>query len=163
MTISTIIADIETALKNATPGPWQVAITQHPYNAQARPPFPSATGKHIERRIFTTWDHPQSKSPDPVVTGSVGISGTPGKPVHMVRISEPDASYIVACNPANIRALLDHVSELERALTRLGSMEGFTSSFAVRDNNEGIELKARIDFARSALASHVTTDKRADG
>lgn len=57
---------------------------------------------------------------------------------------------------------LDAAGEIERlrkALERLGSMEGFTGSFAVRSNNEGTELKARVDFARAALDQ----DKRGGG
>jgi hypothetical protein len=45
----------------------------------------------------------------------------------------------------------DRIEALEAALKRISSMEGFTGSFALKDNNEGRELRARIIFAESVL------------
>lgn len=38
---------------------------------------------------------------------------------------------------------------LREALERLGSTEAFSMSFFIKNNNEGNELRDRIDFARS--------------
>jgi hypothetical protein len=71
-----------------TPGPWIVVTTEHPYHLG---------GKHIERRIFTAWDHPQMKGPIGVVNGSVGLGPVKGGPcTHMVSLSEEDARLIAA-------------------------------------------------------------------
>ncbi len=49
-------------------------------------------------------------------------------------------------------ALQDRVARLEAALDRLGSGEGMVSWGMISDNSEGRELKARMAFARAALA-----------
>lgn len=45
----------------------------------------------------------------------------------------------------------DEIERLRAALERLGSSETLTQPVFVRDNSEGKELRARIDFARAAL------------
>jgi len=44
--------------------------------------------------------------------------------------------------------------QARKALERLGSSEVFTIPFMIKDNSEGKELLARIDFARSALVDN---------
>jgi hypothetical protein len=71
-----------------TPGPWQVVVTEHPHYRG---------GTHIERRIFTAWDHPQMKGPIGVVNSSVGIGETEGGKAHrFVSMTEADARLIAA-------------------------------------------------------------------
>jgi hypothetical protein len=81
-----------------TPGPWLVHVKEIPH---------MYGGKHVERRIFTTWNHPQLKGPIGVVNGSVGVPAEKGEPaVHMVSIEAVDAAFIAACSPDRIRRLL---------------------------------------------------------
>lgn len=99
------LAQLRKLAEAATSGPWQVILTEHPH---------ALGGKHEERWIFTTWDHPQAKGTLPVVTGSVGIAAEKGgKPQHMVSIMPYDAAYIAAANPAVILALLDRLEKAE--------------------------------------------------
>jgi hypothetical protein len=71
-----------------TPGPWQVVVDVYPHKFG---------GKHIERRIFTQWVHPQLKSGAPVVNMGVGVGPKDGaKAVTFVSISEEDARLIAA-------------------------------------------------------------------
>ena len=83
-----------------TPGPWQVVIDEHPHHHG---------GKHVERRIFTTWDHPQLRAPDGIVNMSVGLGEAKGGPARcFVSISEPDARLIAAA-PDLLQSLRDLV------------------------------------------------------
>lgn len=78
----------ETSAVTHTPGPWVVVTTSHPH---------CLGGKHVERRIFTGWDHPQMKGPIGVVNTSVGLGAEKGGPaIHMVSLREEDARLIAA-------------------------------------------------------------------
>ena len=119
MTPSTrgLVAKLQAAVDaGPTPGPWQVIVDEHPHHYG---------GKHIERRIFTTWDHPQLKGPDGVVNGSVGVGESKGgKPYHFVSIGEKDAAFIATANPTAIRTLLDAIREQEAEVEALrGALE----------------------------------------
>lgn len=95
------IEKLEALAKAATQGDWQVIETELPCRL-GRP--------HVERRVFTTKDHPQLKAPYPVVNGSVAL-GTDETPVHhMVSMTAEDAAYIAAANPA---AVLELIAELK--------------------------------------------------
>lgn len=84
----TDVAELKALMQQATPGPWQIVEDRHPHYLG---------GQHVERRIFTTWDHPQLGEPLSVVNGSVGIPAEKdGEAIHMVTIEEPDARLIVA-------------------------------------------------------------------
>lgn len=111
-TASQAVARIREALeKGPTPGPWQVVVDEHPHHYG---------GKHVERRIFTTWDHPQLKGPDGVVNGSVGVGAEKGgKPHHFVSIDPRNADYIAACSPDALRAILDDIAAKDREIERL--------------------------------------------
>lgn len=78
-----------------TPGPWQVVTDVYPHKFG---------GKHVERRIFTQWVHPQLKSCAPVVNMSAGIGPKDGaKGITFVSISEADA-HLIAAAPALLAA-----------------------------------------------------------
>ncbi|RMV03392.1 coiled-coil domain-containing protein [Pseudomonas syringae group genomosp. 3] len=101
------IEKLEALAKAATQGDWQVIETELPCRL-GRP--------HVERRVFTTKDHPQLKAPYPVVNGSVAL-GTDETPVHhMVSMTAEDAAYIAAANPA---AVLELISSGKRMAARL--------------------------------------------
>lgn len=106
----------------ATPGPWQVIEQETPHYLG---------GKHVERRIFTTWVHPQMKGFDWVVNHSVGIGKEQGGPVHhQAEIRAEDAAYIAAASPDVVLALLDELDRMRLLLTdqeaayTAGLMEG---------------------------------------
>lgn len=74
--------------KTHTPGPWQVVTDEHPHHLG---------GKHIQRRIFTEWDHPQLKGPLGVVNVHLCVGAKQGDPaVRFVNINDGDASLISA-------------------------------------------------------------------
>lgn len=81
-----------------TPGPWQVVVDEFEH---------WCGGKHVERRIFTTWSHPQLKAPIGVVNMMVGLGAEKGLPaVKMISIGEADARLISAA-PDLLEALQD--------------------------------------------------------
>lgn len=94
-----------------TPGPWQIVTSEHPHKLG---------GKHIERRIFTEWHHPQMKGPMDVVGLSIGLGADEGSPaIRFTSISEPDARLIAAA-PELLEALkyarrMVHASECDIA------------------------------------------------
>ncbi len=59
-----------------------------------------------------------------------------------------------------LAAALAENEAMRAALERLGSAEGMKSWGMISDNSEGLELKARMAFARAALAS---APERKDG
>lgn len=84
-----------------TPGPYQVVVTEHPHHRG---------NCHIERRIFTAWDHPQMKGPIGIVNGAVGIGATEGGPVQrFTAIEAADAEWFAACYPERIARLIAHI------------------------------------------------------
>lgn len=104
------LAEIKAAAEAATPGPWQIITDEHPH---------FRGGKHIERRVFTTWKHPQLDDFAPVVNGSVGIPSAKGeKPIHMVSIEAKNASHIATANPTTVLAMAVRIEELERDSAR---------------------------------------------
>lgn len=109
--IDALAEEMRAGLDGVTPGPWQVIVTEHPWTLAERVllghHLPAKSGNHIERRIFTTWDHPQAHAPDMVVNGAHGVGIESDAPVHFVSIGEADAAHIARCSPDNIRALLD--------------------------------------------------------
>ena len=76
---------------NHTPEPWKVYEHKRPYKSGDK------EREHIERSIYTAYDHPQLRGPYPVVCASVGLGMDAGKPLHMVSLKEEDARRIVAC------------------------------------------------------------------
>lgn len=80
-----------------TRGPWRVVVDEHPHRAG---------GKHVERRIFTEWDHPQLKGPMGVVNMSVGIGTHDQAARHFVSLSAADAALISAA-PEMLAACLE--------------------------------------------------------
>ena len=76
---------------NHTPEPWKVYEHKLPYKNGDK------EREHIERSIYTAYDHPQLRGPYPVVCASVGLGMEAGKPIHMVSLKAEDARRIVAC------------------------------------------------------------------
>lgn len=64
------------------------------------------------------------------------------------RLSDGEDRLLVA----EVLALRSELDEARKALERLASVEAFTTPFMRRDNAEGLELVARIDFAERAAA-----------
>jgi len=68
-------------------------------------------------------------------------------------------SWITAQQLLDASALLSHaeaqasaLDAARKALEKCGGSEAVTLPFYIRDNREGLELKARMDIARNALA-----------
>ncbi|MBX9348792.1 hypothetical protein K5M36_17025 [Chromobacterium vaccinii] len=102
------LAALRAAAKAATPGPWQVVTDEHPH---------CLGGKHIERRIFTSWEHPQLRDFSPVVTMSVGVPEVAGeRAIQMASIRQADADYIAAANPAVVQELLADLEAMAQEL-----------------------------------------------
>lgn len=96
------LAALREAVEKMTPGPWQVVVTEHPYSFE-RADGTTAHGVHVERRIFTAWEHPQMHGPIGVVNYATGIGA------RFVSIREADARLIAA-----VPALLEAAEENER-------------------------------------------------
>ncbi|MBR2268747.1 hypothetical protein [Sphingobium sp.] len=111
-----IIQELRGLIEKATPGPWETVETKIPWSIAS-----GKQGKHTERRIATTWDHPQSRAPSPVVTGSVGLGFDGGPPAHLVHISEEDAALIVAAIN-HLPALLDRLEAAEADNAKIRKM-----------------------------------------
>lgn len=98
--------EIERALEKITPGPWQVVedyYEEHVVDGKQRGPV----GKVAQRRIFTTWDHPQLKGPLGVVNGFVTIAKVMGQsPYHGVSMTAEDAEFIAQA-PDLLRRAVD--------------------------------------------------------
>lgn len=108
-------ADLRTLAEAATPGPWQVDITRHPYS-MVRLDGSFAEGEHVERWIQTVRIDPQAKAPHPIVVRSVGIAH-PGEPaITMVHIRPEDADYLAAVSPEVVLGLLDTIADLRARL-----------------------------------------------
>jgi hypothetical protein len=109
------LAEIEARAAAATPGPWQVVLDKWPHYLGLTP--------HQERRIFTTWAHPQLKAPAPVVNSSTGIGETRGGPARrMVSIGAEDADFIAAARddvPDLVAALRAERARAEAAEARV--------------------------------------------
>ena len=86
----TLLAALERVIEldsHAVRGPWKVFENT----------IPSYLGDHIERTIYTEWDHPQLRGPYPVVCISTGIGPEQGAaPVQFVHISAESAALIIA-------------------------------------------------------------------
>lgn len=103
------VREILAGVDGVTPGPWQVVQTKHPWFMSAQKvlgtALPERTGSHLERRIFTTWEHGQLKAPFPVVNSSHGVGDKDGPPVQMVSMSAEVAAHIARLDPQTVSAL----------------------------------------------------------
>ena len=97
----------------ATPGGWAVVEQKYPHRYM---------GHHIERMIVTAYDDGQLKSPYPIVATATGV-GIGDKPIYFCHISEENAAYIAAANPATILALIARVEAAESELQMLRSQK----------------------------------------
>ena len=113
--VDTSPAALRALAEAATPGPWQVDITRHPYS-MVRLNGSFAEGEHVERWIQTVRIDPQAKAPHPIVVRSVGIAH-PGEPaITMVHIRPEDADYLAAVSPEVVLGLLDTIDGLRASL-----------------------------------------------
>ena len=108
-------ADLRTLAEAATPGPWQVDITRHPYS-MVRLDGSFAEGEHVERWIQTVRIDPQAKAPYPIVVRSAGIAHPGEPPITMVHIRPEDADYLAAVSPEVVLGLLDTIDSLRASL-----------------------------------------------
>ena len=113
--IDTSPAALRALAEAATPGPWQVDITRHPYS-MVRLDGSFAEGEHVERWIQTVRIDPQAKAPYPIVVRSAGIAHPGEPPITMVHIRPEDADYLAAVSPEVVLALLDTIDSLRASL-----------------------------------------------
>ena len=116
-------ADLRTLAEAATPGPWQVDITRHPYS-MVRLDGSFADGEHVERWIQTVRIDPQAKAPYPIMVRSAGIAHPGEPPITMVHIRPEDADYLAAVSPEVVLALLDTIDSLRASLHFQSTPEG---------------------------------------
>lgn len=104
-----VVGQVEPSVMQHTRGPWRVVVDEHPHRLG---------GKHVERRIFTQWEHPQLKGPLGVVNMGVGIGNHDQAARHMVSMSEADARLIAAAPDMlnALRSLLRHAERVNEVL-----------------------------------------------
>lgn len=137
-------------LEGVTPGPWQVIEQKHEWSLPARAmmghDIPAQAGEHLERRIFTTWEDGQLKSPFPVVNSSIGI-GKVGEPsVQMVWMDPAVADHIARCDPDTMRSILTDYLRLRRPSAEQRATAGVVAKGLVFPNGK----VARCDRPDSA-------------
>lgn len=154
-------AELRTLAEKATRGQWQVVETKHPWHLPEKPvmgipafegeTFPERSGEHTERRIFTVWNDPQTKSPYPIVTGSIGIGVVQGTPIHMTEISADNAAFIAAASPPAILGLLTRITTLEAENERLREEARLAWS---SDEHQAVwhDLRHRAETAEAEVA-----------
>jgi hypothetical protein len=81
-----------------TAAPWKIVEIKHPFKTKGftfgNKTVAPSEGFHIERQIYTAWEHGQAKSCVPVVGYSLGIGID--DPVRFIHIDEGDALLIKA-------------------------------------------------------------------
>lgn len=124
-----IANELRAGLANVTPGPWQVTTSRHAWSLRADQERGHAqrNGHHIERRIATVANHPQSKAPWPVIGIAIGVGVD--EPVHFVHVTEDDAAHIANCSPDRISSLLDALDAKDK---RIAELEAALEPFAKR-------------------------------
>jgi len=143
-------ADLRTLAEAATPGPWQVDITRHPYS-MVRLDGSFAEGEHVERWIQTVRIDPQAKAPHPIVVRSVGIAH-PGEPaITMVHIRPEDADYLAAVSPEVVLGLLDTIADLRARLEAAEKERDALVAKIDRMNDHARARDKRIRAQRAAL------------
>lgn len=109
-----------------TPGPWRVIEREIPWSTES-----GREGAHVERWIYTDWEHPQLKDLAPVVTLSTGIAKAGDPPVRMVSIREHDAR-LIASAPELLGQHEAHLVDLELLLR------------AIKEGDPKSELEIRV-------------------
>lgn len=143
-----------------TPGPWQVITDEHPHYLG---------GRHIERRIGTTWHDPQIKGPTAVVNQSLGIGAEKGdKGITFVSIERQDADYIAKANPDRITRVLAELERLQADAVRYRWLrEHFAWHRASAPDDEGeaqafasVGFAHRTDLSCAAMLDHAIDKAR---
>ena len=133
-----LIARLRNLMDRATRPPWKVFED------------PSDTGRTVERRIGTAWDHPQLHGPYPVVNGFVTIDPRRGQDRwEGVGITADDAALIVGAINA-LAALLDTAERAERyrkALWQIGGCPCLPFQANVQVCGECVTCIARAELA----------------
>lgn len=139
--MSAHIEKLKALAKAATQGDWQVIETELPCRL-GRP--------HVERRIFTTKDHPQLKAPYPVVNGSVAL-GTDETPVHhMVSMTAEDAAYIAAASANAVLLLIADIERLQKSRIPAGLYRELVALRELRDQTKKYVDSYLLDEVESA-------------
>lgn len=146
-------ADLRTLAEAATPGPWQVDITRHPYS-MVRLDGSFAEGEHVERWIQTVRIDPQAKAPYPIVVRSAGIAHPGEPPITMVHIRPEDADYLAAVSPEVVLALLDTIDALRASLAAAEKERDAQTTPLLwwKDHALKVETERDAAIARAALA-----------
>lgn len=145
----------------ATPGPWQVDITRHPYS-MVRLDGSFAEGEHVERWIQTVRIDPQAKAPHPIVVRSVGIAHPGEPPIPMVHIRPEDADYLAAVSPEVVLALLDENAAIRARLAAAEQERDVALRLAVLGATESCRREVLCAVAYRLMAEHKTAEARAE-
>jgi len=154
-------ADLRTLAEAATPGPWQVDITRHPYS-MVRLDGSFAEGEHVERWIQTVRIDPQAKAPYPIVVRSAGIAHPGEPPITMVHIRPEDADYLAAVSPEVVLALLDTIDSLRASLAAVEKERDAALRLAVLGATESCRREVLCAVAYRLMAEHKTAEARAE-
>ncbi|MCI3945524.1 ead/Ea22-like family protein [Pseudomonas syringae] len=139
------IEKLEALAKAATQGDWQVIETELPCRL-GRP--------HVERRIFTTKDHPQLKAPYPVVNGSVALGNEETPVHHMVSMTAEDAAYVAAANATAVLELTQTIRDLQ------SSVQGLKTGYEAYERVNA-ELRAECEALRKDASLHANLQRAA--
>ncbi len=142
------IAEIKAGLAGVTPGPWQTVETAKPYHVLQS--SGDLKGNHTERRIFTTWLHPQFKDWVAVVKSASGLSFPNQRPHHFVSIRPEDAAHIARLDPQIVAAILER---LEKAELGLKTVQNAARTLAAAKDAEISSLRKPAREYRTAVAT----------
>jgi hypothetical protein len=143
------LAQMRALVDAATDGPWEVLAEPHP-------DYPVA----VERRIITTWHHPQLKGPVGVVNHATVVDGK-----MQVSIDAADAEFIAAARSfvpdalAEIERLAGENDRIATECGRLGAAIHKVTDENITLDDEYRTLQAQL--ARAAADFRVELARRA--
>ena len=107
-------------LSKADSGPWKLHTVEIPHHLQN----PRAPEPHYDRSIYTAWDNPQLKGPEPIMVTATGVPAVKGDPpVKFVFIDEANAK-LMEMAPTLAAEVLALRAKNERL--RMGLSQGLT-------------------------------------